>query len=373
MEDSEEDLPKYAKKSTKRKQNRREREYEASSSPATKRKRRKARVVSRFFQIQPSSSAAETNKRKKTKSVIDGKDVNFVTGDGFCSVFDNSQEKRINTNVLCGDWCGKRRAERSRRRRTAEETVVKTESNFGDAPSPEDVLSQLIYQGITNREIKPLEKKENEKKACLEDSLPPIYEGLGEEQVGNSCLKIAREVEVRKVSPYFMNGCKASKLKVKRIKVSPYFQKPDSCDYQKFDEAYERKSLDNTWKPPRSEHGLLQEDHYHDPWRVLVICMLLNRTSGTQARRVISELFTLCPDAKTATEVAPEEIEKIIQTLGLQKKRALMIQRFSQEYLWEDWTHVTQLHGIGKYAADAYAIFCTGKWDRMSKEKRILG
>lgn len=67
-----------------------------------------------------------------------------------------------------------------------------------------------------------------------------------------------------------------------------------------------------------------------------------------QARRVISDLFNLCPNAKDAVEVAAEEIEKVIQPLGLQKKRAVMIQRFSEEYLGEDWTHVTQLHGIGK-------------------------
>ncbi|KAJ0048640.1 hypothetical protein Pint_16763 [Pistacia integerrima] len=393
MEDSEQDLPKNAKKFTKKKYGREkdEREHQLSSHSAAKRKRRKARVVSRFFHKQPSNSASKTNKKKKTKSGIVGEDVNLVSGDGICSVFDNSKKKkRINDNNLCGDWCGKRRrTERPRRRKTAEVTVVKTESNLSDAPSLDDVLSQFIYQGICiNDETKTMEKNENENededenKAFLEDSLPPIYGSLGEEEVEKSCLKIAREsslqqVEVRNVSPYFMNGCKASKVKAKRRKVSPYFKKavtPDNgcCDYQKFDEAYERKSLDNAWKPPRSEHGLLQEDHYHDPWRVLVICMLLNRTSGTQARRVISELFTLCPDAKTATEVDPEDIEKIIQTLGLQKKRAMMIQRFSQEYLWEEWTHVTQLHGVGKYAADAYAIFCTGKWDRVRPTDHML-
>ena len=67
-----------------------------------------------------------------------------------------------------------------------------------------------------------------------------------------------------------------------------------------------------------------------------------------QTRKVLSDLFTLCPDAKTATEVATGEIEKAIETLGLQRKRAEMIQRMSQEYLWKEWTHVTELHGIGK-------------------------
>lgn len=43
----------------------------------------------------------------------------------------------------------------------------------------------------------------------------------------------------------------------------------------------------------------------------------------------------------------------------------MAIQRLSREYLLGSWTHVTDLTGVGKYAADAYAIFCTGKWERV--------
>ncbi|KAJ7949947.1 Methyl-CpG-binding domain protein 4-like protein [Quillaja saponaria] len=220
-------------------------------------------------------------------------------------------------------------------------------------------------------------------------------------------------VEIRKVSPYFQNstGCqqvmkvmnegeimnikpsKACKNHGSTLKVSPYFHKVPNEEYadgglsevkssvaiktklstyEMRDEAYERRAPDNTWEPPRSEFGLIQEDHAHDPWRVLVICMLLNRTTGLQAKRVISNLFTLCPNAKTATEVATNDIEKTIKILGLQKKRAIMIQRLSQDYLDDRWTHVTQLHGVGKYAADAYAIFCTGKWDRVRPTDHML-
>ncbi|KAK4799379.1 hypothetical protein SAY86_024744 [Trapa natans] len=131
---------------------------------------------------------------------------------------------------------------------------------------------------------------------------------------------------------------------------------------EKDKEAYKRKDSNNTWKPPRSELGLLQEDHAYDPWRVLVICMLLNITTGRQTGKILERLFSEFPDAKAAAEAPVEGIEEIIKTLGLQKKRAHMIKRMSQEYLGENWTHVTQLHGVGKYAADAYAIFCTGKW-----------
>ncbi|KAF5468673.1 hypothetical protein F2P56_012810 [Juglans regia] len=141
---------------------------------------------------------------------------------------------------------------------------------------------------------------------------------------------------------------------------------------QKRFDAYRRKSPDNMWKPPRSRYGLLQEDHADDPWKVLVICMLLNRTTGSQAGKILLDLFTLCPDAKTATEVPAKEIEKIIQPLGLQKKRAQMIQRFSQDYMGDTWKYVTDLYGVGKYAADAYAIFCTGKWDRVRPTDYML-
>lgn len=51
---------------------------------------------------------------------------------------------------------------------------------------------------------------------------------------------------------------------------------------EKKKKAYRKKTPDNTWKPPRTEVTLLQHEHAHDPWRVVVICVLLNRTTGTQ-------------------------------------------------------------------------------------------
>lgn len=185
----------------------------------------------------------------------------------------------------------------------------------------------------------------------------------------------------RKVSPYFhhvkqeevnavtslLDGATKSKKVKNRVTAKSVL----SAD-EKWDEAYKRRSSDNMWKPPRSPYNLLQEDHVFDPWRVLVICILLNVTTGRQTGKVISEFFTLCPNAKIATEVAKEDIEKVIQSLGLYRKRAEGIQLFSCKYLEESWTHVTELPGIGKYAADAYAIFCTGKWDRVRPLDHML-
>ncbi|XP_078150494.1 uncharacterized protein LOC144545801 isoform X2 [Carex rostrata] len=113
-------------------------------------------------------------------------------------------------------------------------------------------------------------------------------------------------------------------------------------------EAYRRVPPDFNFKPLRSCHHLIQEDHTFDHWRVLVICMFLNMTTGKQVKKIIEDFFSLCPDADTTTKVDAQQIENVICTLGLQKKRAKMIKRLSEEYLSPDWTHVTSLHGIGK-------------------------
>ncbi|XVF23258.1 hypothetical protein REPUB_Repub13aG0020900 [Reevesia pubescens] len=250
--------------------------------------------------------------------------------------------------------------ERKRRKKDVEVRKVspyfqsreKQDTLSGNCKRQLNYLSQVVYKGHSDEKL--LKKAENVSK--------------------HNRKKRRANVQVQKVSPYFQSSEEKqdtisgnSKPKCKVAKLSPYFRKnndeivddmkkprktagvkPFLSSSQKRDEAYQRKTPDNTWTPPRSNVPLLQEDHTHDPWRVLVICMLLNKTSGNQTRKVLSDLFTLCPDAKTATEVATGEIEKVIETLGLQRKRAEMIQRMSQEYLWKEWTHVTELHGVGK-------------------------
>ncbi|XP_020599687.1 methyl-CpG-binding domain protein 4-like protein, partial [Phalaenopsis equestris] len=51
---------------------------------------------------------------------------------------------------------------------------------------------------------------------------------------------------------------------------------------EKLKDCYRRVGPGNKWDPPDSPYELLQEVHAFDPWRVLVICMLLNQTTGAQ-------------------------------------------------------------------------------------------
>lgn len=63
---------------------------------------------------------------------------------------------------------------------------------------------------------------------------------------------------------------------------------------------------------------------------------------------MLPNLFALCPDAKTAAEVDPEELREVIEGLGLQNKRAELIIQLSRRYLEEDWEYVTELPGVSK-------------------------
>jgi ribosomal protein L24 len=60
---------------------------------------------------------------------------------------------------------------------------------------------------------------------------------------------------------------------------------------EKWSDKYRRLPLDQLVPPPRSPHKLLQEKYASDPWKVIVICMLLNLTQGKQ---VTLQFFLLC-------------------------------------------------------------------------------
>lgn len=89
---------------------------------------------------------------------------------------------------------------------------------------------------------------------------------------------------------------------------------------------------------------------------------MLNQTSIRQVRPVIWTFFSLWPDPESAAEADPERVAEVIQSLGLQRRRAAAIVRMSREFLdWLPSQDVRELHGVGKYAADSYNMFIRGE------------
>lgn len=112
---------------------------------------------------------------------------------------------------------------------------------------------------------------------------------------------------------------------------------------------------------------LIQLKYRRSPWRVLVACVLLNRTRGTVAKPVIEELFRRWPTAKSLSEADTDELTELLSCLGLQHQRALSLKYMSRAYHHRrnprrrmTRGQVMQLAGVGKYAADAYCMLCLG-------------
>lgn len=130
--------------------------------------------------------------------------------------------------------------------------------------------------------------------------------------------------------------------------------------------------MNHNWVPPRSPYGLLQEDLWPDEWRILVACLMLNLTTRKQVDGVIHEFFRRWPDPKTLLKANVSDIEDLIKPLGMWKKRAQTLLRFSAEYLTGKWKTAKDLHGCGKYADDCWHLFCVGDWKNINPNDHAL-
>ncbi|XP_042896108.1 methyl-CpG-binding domain protein 4 [Parasteatoda tepidariorum] len=126
------------------------------------------------------------------------------------------------------------------------------------------------------------------------------------------------------------------------------------------------------WDPPRSPYNLIQEDLYHDPWKMLVATICLQKTTGKAVKKVISQFFDKFPTPQVLVKSQPSDIISILQPLGLQEKKSKILLRFSEEYLKKQWKYPIELHGIGKYGNDSYRIFCVNEWKQVVPKDHML-
>ena len=127
-----------------------------------------------------------------------------------------------------------------------------------------------------------------------------------------------------------------------------------------------------TWKPPKSPHGLLQEDLWPNEWRILISCLLLNLTTRKQVDGVIFDLFERYPTPMSLLNADSTELQTLIKPLGMWRKRTQTLLRFTREYLAGEWDQVNDLFGCGKYANDAWRIFCVGDWQDVEPNDHAL-
>lgn len=113
-----------------------------------------------------------------------------------------------------------------------------------------------------------------------------------------------------------------------------------------------------------SPYGLVQERVRRDdglyPWRVIVLCCLMNQTHARQVRPILLPLFELWPEP-SAMAVAGPHLEDLIRPLGFRNRRANALRRMSAEYA--DGVPPNRCYGVGDYAKDAIEVFCHDRTD----------
>lgn len=138
-----------------------------------------------------------------------------------------------------------------------------------------------------------------------------------------------------------------------------------------------------------SPFGLLEELFVENPWRLLISTIMLNRTTRCQVDSVLHEFLEKWPDAQSASSADEDELAKVITPLGLGRRRAQGIIRFSKEWLelLESEAHtapdetsaafcltreqVMGLHQVGNYAADAYKVFVLFENDAVTTDHAL--
>ena len=113
--------------------------------------------------------------------------------------------------------------------------------------------------------------------------------------------------------------------------------------------------------PPVSPFGLIQETLWPDEWKILVSCVLLNRTTRRAMEKVLPALFAEYPDARSMSQARPDDLAQMTASLGFKNRRAGNLIRLSKEYLGSTWSNAEDLPGIGSYGAAVWQIFCRGE------------
>lgn len=96
-------------------------------------------------------------------------------------------------------------------------------------------------------------------------------------------------------------------------------------------------------------------------WRVIVVCMLLNRTTRRAVEKIVPKLFAKWPDASSMGSADFAELEALIAPLGFKTRRTENLIAMSRAFAEGKWSHPSELPGIGQYASDAWDIFVEGR------------
>ena len=121
-------------------------------------------------------------------------------------------------------------------------------------------------------------------------------------------------------------------------------------------------------KLPISPYNTRQEQYRDDPWKMLMVCFMLNQTSHKQVDQIREEFFTRYPNAQAFLDAGDSEIVELIKPLGFYNRRCKAWKEFCRQ--WMDLNteaptlaQLIELKGVGKYALDSWKVFQLYEYD----------
>ncbi|KAI5302712.1 hypothetical protein KEM56_000431 [Ascosphaera pollenicola] len=208
-----------------------------------------------------------------------------------------------------------------------------------------------------------------------------------------------------KKSPYFAATASPSRAKKKHSKKNV----PSTTEVIKRTNLKHPKSPSCVPFAPTtaSEFGLIQEKLAHDPFRLLIATIFLNKTRGKVAIPVLYQLFERYPTPVDLASAKVDDIAQLMQSLGLQNTRAKKCVELSRKWIEaapikgvryrrlhypnhkdgsdlkpretvdEDDSRVAweaaHLPGVGPYALDSWRIFCRDEMRGLAKDWKGTG
>jgi methyl-CpG-binding domain protein 4 len=118
--------------------------------------------------------------------------------------------------------------------------------------------------------------------------------------------------------------------------------------------------------------AIIQQEFQHNPFQLLIGCIMLNQTSNKNVRQVIYTFFDRWPTPQSIIEANPDDIREHIRPLGFYNIRTDRIIRFSKDFLTKKFNRAYELYGIGKYADDSYEIFVRGNTSVNPTDKILI-
>lgn len=121
-------------------------------------------------------------------------------------------------------------------------------------------------------------------------------------------------------------------------------------------------------KLPTSPYNTRQEQYRDDPWKMLMVCFMLNQTSHKRVDQVRDEFFSRYPNAQALLDAQDSDIVELIKPLGFYNRRVKAWKQFCQQWVAlstdaPSLSQLIELRGVGKYALDSWKVFQLHQYD----------